>query len=98
MPRTAAFPQRSRSSKNDPSRARKEAVPCDPRTQSEWQEAVNIAEWLIQLDAGQRYGLVLIRPGATNLERCDDILAAGRKRGVFPLLGVPCSQLKAQSS
>lgn len=55
----------------------------NPKTPAEWQDAVDAAEFLLALESARIYGLVSGGP-VGNLERCEDILAAGRARGVTP--------------
>lgn len=56
---------------------------ADPRTDAEWQEAVDQAEFLQLLDSARKYGLVTGGP-TVNLDRCAEILAEGPRRGVTP--------------
>lgn len=57
----------------------------NPRTPAEWQEAVDWAHTLTLLDSAEQYGLVT---GPTiNVGRCEQILAAGRRRGFVPRAG-----------
>lgn len=52
----------------------------DPATEAEWEEAVAAAVWLIAVDAAEQYGLIT---GPTvNVERCEEIIEAGRERGM----------------
>lgn len=57
--------------------------PRDPRTPAEWQDAVDAAEFGLALESARMYGLVAGGP-RVNCERCEDILAAGRARGITP--------------
>ena len=55
----------------------------DPTTPAEWQEAVNAAEFALLADSAKQYGL--IEGGQDfNIERCEEILKAGRKLGYRP--------------
>lgn len=69
--------------------ARKTARADDPQTAEEWQEAVNLAEFLLSIDSCRQYGLIEGGP-EVNVERACDILRRGRWRGAFPL---PLEQL-----
>ena len=55
----------------------------DPQTPAEWQEAVDIAEAAIVLDAARKYQLVTGGP-AVNLARCEEILLRGLELGITP--------------
>lgn len=55
-----------------------------PETPQEWREAVNLAELYSLVDAAVKYGLVTYT-GAIDINRCDEILEQGRRRGVYPV-------------
>lgn len=55
----------------------------DPLTVTEWQEAVDLASALLHLHSARAYGLVRGGP-EINVERCEQLLAAGKQRGVAP--------------
>lgn len=55
----------------------------DPQTPYEWQEAVDMADVLLQVDAARAYGLVKGGP-PVDVARCEQILADGRARGIHP--------------
>ncbi len=55
----------------------------NPINRSEWQDAVDLADFFITLDSARQYGLVEGGP-KVNLERCEELLAAGSKRGIVP--------------
>lgn len=55
----------------------------NPRSEAEWREAVTQAYNFLLLDSSRRYGLVQGGP-EVNLERCEAILDAGRKKGIVP--------------
>lgn len=55
----------------------------DPKTRAEWQEAVDGAKGLLLLDSARQYGLVTGGP-EVDVDRCEKILQAGRRRGVRP--------------
>jgi hypothetical protein len=55
----------------------------EPRTDAEWQEAVDGAFACLVLDSARQYGFVEGGP-AVNVERCEEILARGRERDVTP--------------
>jgi hypothetical protein len=59
------------------------AEPRNPRTRSEWQNAVNWAELYLLVDSAKQYGLVTGGP-EINTGRCDEILKRGRRRGFIP--------------
>lgn len=54
-----------------------------PKTPAEWQDAVDAAEFYLALDSAQKYGLITGGP-EVDVDRCDDILRAGRERGIVP--------------
>jgi hypothetical protein len=54
-----------------------------PKTPQEWQEAVNLAHFWSLVHSAICYGLVTYS-GKIDIERCDEILRLGRKRGVHP--------------
>jgi len=55
----------------------------DPETPMEWQEAVNAAEFFLEIESCKLYGLL---SGGTpvNFDRCEEILSRGRKLGYVP--------------
>jgi hypothetical protein len=55
----------------------------DPQTPEEWQDAVNAADFFLQLDSARQYGLVTGGPDV-NVARCVDILDRGRALGYVP--------------
>jgi hypothetical protein len=57
--------------------------PTDPETPEQWQEAVDLADFLVRLDAARQYGLVAGGP-EVDLQRCDEILVGGASRGYRP--------------
>jgi hypothetical protein len=57
--------------------------PRDPHTPEEWQEAVNMAEFLLALDSCKQYGLIEGGP-TVKFERALKIIERGRARGVVP--------------
>lgn len=54
-----------------------------PRTPEEWQAAVDAAQGALTLDSARKYGLVTGGP-VVNVDRCVELLEAGRKRGIVP--------------
>ena len=60
-----------------------DVAPRDPRTPTEWQEAVDTAELLLRIETSRLYGLLEGGP-EIRIERCEDILHAGRRRGFVP--------------
>lgn len=52
-----------------------------PETDQEWQDAVNAAEFNLRLDSARKYGLIEGGP-EVNVERCEEIIAGGRERGI----------------
>jgi hypothetical protein len=55
----------------------------DPQTDAKWQEAVDLASALLHLHSARAYGLVTGGP-AVNVERCEQILADGQRKGITP--------------
>lgn len=55
----------------------------DPQSAEEWQDAVDSADLLLLLDACRQYGLVEGGP-EVNFGRCNELLAEGAERGIFP--------------
>ncbi len=55
----------------------------DPQTPTEWQEAVDLAEFFLLLDAARKYNLVTGGPDIL-LERCEQILREGRRQSIRP--------------
>jgi hypothetical protein len=55
----------------------------NPKTREDWQEAVDLAHTYLLLDAARKYGLVTGGPDV-DLDRCEEILAKGRRRGITP--------------
>ena len=71
----------------------------DPKTNSEWQEAVNAADFMLRLDSAVQYGLIEripidekgvrtadwhYRDSGVTVDRCIDILEKGKKLGYVP--------------
>lgn len=54
-----------------------------PRTRDQWQEAVDLAEVYLVIDSARKYGLVRGGP-AVDVDRCEQLLAGGRARGITP--------------
>lgn len=61
----------------------------DPETPGEWQEAVNMAKFLLALDDCRMYGLIEGGP-EINRDRAIDLLERGKKLGYDP---APLDQL-----
>lgn len=57
---------------------------ADPRTLTEWQDAVNGASFFLLVDSARQYGLVTGGP-KINADRCDEILRRGAQRAIRPL-------------
>lgn len=57
----------------------------DPASDAEWQEAVDAAEFLLQLDSARQYGLLTGGP-EIDFDRCVDLVRRGAARGIFPKL------------
>lgn len=55
----------------------------NPRTDREWQDAVDAAKAAIAFDAASHYGLVEGGP-EVNVPRCREIMKLGKKRGIEP--------------
>ncbi|MBI3796333.1 MAG: hypothetical protein HY268_05090 [Deltaproteobacteria bacterium] len=55
----------------------------EPRTQQDWQDAVDAAQGALALDAARQYGWVTGGP-EVYVARCEDILRRGKSRGVLP--------------
>lgn len=55
----------------------------DPETPDEWQEAVNAAEAMLELESAKLYGLITGGP-AIDVARCEQIMQAGITRKVLP--------------
>lgn len=64
-------------------RPRSAAVTTQPSTPEEWQAAVDAAEGALAVDSARQYGLVTGGP-IVNVDRCVEILDAGRERGITP--------------
>jgi hypothetical protein len=58
-------------------------VSADPRTEEDWQAAVDCAAGALALDAARQYGLVTGGP-AVDVARCEELLDRGRRRGIDP--------------
>jgi hypothetical protein len=56
----------------------------DPETPREWQEAVDLADFHLQLDAARQYGLVTGGPDV-DVERCEYLLKQGKNLGYRPV-------------
>lgn len=55
----------------------------NPRTPAEWQEAVDAAEGALALESARMYKIVDGGP-TVNVDRCEQILRQGARRGVRP--------------
>jgi hypothetical protein len=55
----------------------------DPKTNAEWQDAVDLAEGYLALDSARKYGLLNGGPDV-DVERCEELLAKGKARGITP--------------
>ncbi len=55
----------------------------NPKTEKEWQAAVNAAHGALALDSARMYGLVTGGP-KVDQKRCIEILEKGKKLGIMP--------------
>ena len=55
----------------------------DPRTPGEWQEAVDMAEFLLLMDSARQYGLITGGP-KIRAARCAEIVRSGKAIGYRP--------------
>ncbi len=62
------------------------APPANPKTPEEWQTAVDAADALLHIQSAEAYGLITGAP-TVNVERCEQLLEAARRRGVTPSAG-----------
>jgi hypothetical protein len=62
------------------------APPVDPHTPEEWQNAVDAADALLHIQSAEAYGFITGAP-SVNVERCEQLLEAARRRGVTPSAG-----------
>jgi hypothetical protein len=62
------------------------APPAEPKTPEEWQTAVDAADALLHIQSAEAYGFITGAPHV-NVERCEQLLAAARRRGVTPSAG-----------
>jgi len=63
-----------------------------PLSEIEWQVAVDVANLLLALSLGVKYGLVDERQ-KINVDRCQLVLARGRKKGFHPRTPGPAGPL-----
>jgi hypothetical protein len=56
----------------------------DPETPDEWRDAVDAAAFVLALDSCRQYGLIEWDQ-QINVDRCIEILAEGRRRGIEPV-------------
>ena len=56
----------------------------DPRTPTEWQQAVNLAEAYLLLDSARQYGLVTGGP-VVDVDRYVAILGNGKRQRIVPV-------------
>lgn len=59
------------------------APPVDPQTPQGWQNAVDAADALLHIQSAAAHGLITGAP-TVNVTRCEQLLAAARRRGVTP--------------
>lgn len=69
--------------------------PRNPQTPEQWQEAVDLAEFMLHLDAARKYGLLTGGP-EINVDRCQEMLALGKRQGYTPSDG--CVQRLAREA
>ena len=62
------------------------APPAEPQTPEEWQNAIDAADALLHIQSAEAYGLITGAPHV-NIERCEQLLEAARRRGVTPGAG-----------
>lgn len=55
----------------------------NPTTPDEWQEAVNLANFLLMLDSARQYGFITGGP-KINVEQCQEIMVQAGLRGLRP--------------
>ena len=55
----------------------------DPQTTEEWQDAVDAAQALLEIDSAKQYGLITGGPDA-DVQRCEEILLYGKAQGIYP--------------
>lgn len=55
----------------------------DPENPEQWQEAVDLAEAMLQIDSARQYGLITGGP-RVDAERCAELLARGAELGYRP--------------
>lgn len=60
--------------------------PVNPQTPEEWQETVDAADALLHIQSAEAYGFITGAP-SVNVERCEQLLEAARRRGVTPSAG-----------
>ena len=58
-------------------------MPNDPQTPKEWQEAVDMAYFLLLIDSARQYGLITGGP-EIDWHHCVDIVERGEKLGYKP--------------
>lgn len=56
----------------------------EPMNADDWQEAVDLAEFMLLIDSARLYGLVEVGQLGINADRCDQILKRGAKLGFRP--------------
>ena len=59
------------------------AAPSEPHTDAEWHAAVDAAAFWLLIEDARAYGLVTGGP-TVDRDRCELLLLAGRRRGIFP--------------
>lgn len=59
----------------------KKKKPPLPKTKAEWQKLVDVAGFFLLLDSARQYGVITGGPNV-NVERCCQIIEAGRKKGI----------------
>jgi hypothetical protein len=55
----------------------------DPKSDDEWQEAVDLANFCLILDSCRQYGLLENVPDI-DIARCEDLIRRGKQRGFEP--------------
>ena len=77
--------------------AKKRARRLVPGTSQEWQEAVNLAEFLLLVHSARQYGLITGGP-EVNVDRCVDMLARGARHGYRPVRSAVDAAIAAAAS
>lgn len=68
-------------------------TPPQPTTPDEWQDAVDRANFLLEIEIVRELGLVTLPVGMViDVDACEELLTAGERQGVTPQRTLPVTE------